>query len=70
VKPPEDSRAGLGVGDKERGQVGGHQDEDQQGNEAGLPGELFAEPLGPDEEAADEEAENAAAQARAKTAAK
>ncbi len=47
------------VGDEERGQVGGHEDEDEQGDEAGFPGELFAEPSGAEEEAADEEAEDA-----------
>ena len=51
--------AGLGVGDEECGQVSGHEDEDQQGDEAGFPGELLAEPFGADEEAADEEAEDA-----------
>ena len=51
--------AGAGIGDKERGQVGDHQEEDEQRDEAGFPGELFAEPARADEEAADEEAENA-----------
>ncbi len=59
VNPPEGADRRAGVGDEERGQVGGHQDEDQQGDEAGFPGELFAQPFGADEEAADEEAEDA-----------
>ena len=59
VNPPEGARGGVGVGNKERGQVGGHEDEDQKGNEAGLPGEPGAEPFGADKEAADEEAGDA-----------
>ncbi len=50
--------AGPESGDKKRGQIGGHQQEDQQGDEAGLPGELLAQPLGPDEKTADEKPEN------------
>ena len=59
VTPPQDAGCGCGIRYKERRQVGGHQDEDQQGNDAGLIGKFCAEPLGPDEEAADEEAEDA-----------
>ncbi len=32
--PPEDAGGGVSVGNEEGGQVGGHQDEDQQGDEA------------------------------------
>jgi len=59
MHPPENSRGGVGVGDEERGQVGDHQQEDEEGDEAGLVRELLAEPLGAHEETADEEAENA-----------
>ena len=59
VDPPENPRGRVGVGDKKRGQVGDHQQEDEEGDEAGLPGELLAEPPGPDQETADEEAEDA-----------
>ena len=59
VQPPERSNRGACIGDEERGQVGGHEGEDEQGDEAGFPGEFFAEPLGADEEAADEEAQDA-----------
>ena len=57
VRPPESSRGGAGVGNEESGEIGGHQDEDEQGDEAGFPGELLAEPAWAHEEAADEEAE-------------
>ena len=59
VHPPEDSRGGVGVGDKERGQVGDHQQEDQEGDEAGLVGELLAQPLGADQKRRTKSAENA-----------
>ncbi len=59
VNPPQRARRGAGIGDKERGQIGGHQNENQQRNHAGLLRELLAEPLGPNEEPADKEAENA-----------
>ena len=59
MRPPQDAGGGGGVGDTERCQVAGHQDKDQQGNDAGFPGELRSEPLGPNEEAADEEGEDA-----------
>ena len=59
VQPPQHARRWADVGDKKRGQVCGHQREDQQGDEAGFPGKLLAQPFGTDEEAADEEAENA-----------
>ena len=42
-------------GDEEGGEVGDHQEEDEEGDEAGLVGDFFAEPDGADEEAADEE---------------
>ncbi len=60
VNPPQNQNRSPGAGDKKRGQVGDHQHEDQQGDEAGFPGELLAQPFGPDEEAADEQTENAA----------
>lgn len=44
---------------EERGQIGDHENEDQQGNEAGFPGEAGSEPPGPDEKPADEQANNA-----------
>jgi len=56
--PPKNSSEGISVGDEEGGQVGGHEREDQQGDEAGFPGELFAEPFGSNEKAANEEAED------------
>jgi hypothetical protein len=36
VHPPENARGRIGVREKERGQVGDHQQEDQKGDEAGL----------------------------------
>ena len=59
VKPPQDAGSRGRVRDEERRQIGGHQDEDQQGNDAGLIGRFFSEPFGPDEKAANEEAEDA-----------
>jgi hypothetical protein len=59
VQPPQDAGRGGRFGHEEGGQVSGHEGEDQEGDEAGFPGELFTEPLGADEEAADEEAEDA-----------
>lgn len=59
MKPPEDADGGRSFRDEEGGQVGGHEGEDEEGDEAGLPGELLAEPSGTDEEAADEKADDA-----------
>ncbi len=70
VHPPEDAGGGAGVGDKERGQIGDHQHEDQQRNDAGFPGELCAQPSGADEKPADEEAENAGGAGHGEGAAK
>jgi hypothetical protein len=46
----------LGRRDEEGGEVGGHQEEDEQGDEAGFVGDFLAEPDGADEESANEEA--------------
>ena len=59
MNPPENPCGGVGVRDEKRGQVGDHEQEDQEGDEAGFPGELLAEPLGANEKTADEKAENA-----------
>lgn len=59
VNPPEEPCGGAGIGDKERSQIGGHEEEDQQGDDAGRPRQLCPEPPGPDEETADEEAGDA-----------
>ena len=60
MQPPEGTRRGADVRDKECGQIGGHQDKDQQGDKAGFPRKLLTEPPGTDKEAADEKAEDAA----------
>ncbi len=58
VDPPENPRGRVGVGDKERGQVGDHQQEDEEGDEAGLVRELITQPFGADQETADEKPQN------------
>ena len=55
VRPPEGFQRSP-VAHEERGEVGDHQEKDKQGDDAGFVGEFLAEPDGPDEEAADEEA--------------
>ena len=55
VRPPESFERGVVAGE-EGGEVGDHQQEDEQGDDAGLVGDFLAEPDGADEEAADEEA--------------
>ena len=59
VNPPEGAGGGRAFRGEERGQVGDHQQEDEAGDDAGLDGDLFAQPARADEEAADEEAEDA-----------
>ena len=58
VNPPEGAGGGRAFRGEERGQVGDHQQEDEAGDDAGLDGDLFAQPARADKEAADEEAEN------------
>ena len=57
VRPPERRDRRSRPADEERGQVGDHQHEDEQRDQAGFPRKL-AEPLGSDKESADEESEN------------
>ncbi len=58
VQPPEHGNRRAARGHKEGGQVGGHQEKDQEGDEAGFPGELSTEPARADQEPANEEAED------------
>ena len=59
VHPPEHADGRSRTGDEERGQIGGHQHKDEQGDEARFPGEMLPEPFGPDEKAADKKREDA-----------
>jgi hypothetical protein len=58
VSPPEGTGRGLAGCDEEGGQIRGHEEEDEESDEAGLPGELGTEPDGTEKEAADEEGED------------
>src|ERR1700739_3082924 len=44
MRPPENPCGDAGFCDKKCGQIGDHQHEDQQSNEAGLPREFLAKP--------------------------
>ena len=59
VRPPEDAGGGAGVGDEKCRQIGDHQDEDQQGDQAGFPGELLSQPARADKEAPDRQGRDA-----------
>lgn len=59
VNPPEGEGCGAGFWDEEGGEVGRHEGEDEEGDEAGFIRKMSAEPDGADEEAADEKIENA-----------
>ena len=56
VDPPEGFDRCARVGEEEGGEVGGHQREDEQSDEAGFVGDLLAEPDGANKKTADEEA--------------
>jgi hypothetical protein len=53
VRPPEGFEGWAGGGNQERDEVGDHQQEDEQGDDAGF-GRDFAEPDGADKKTADE----------------
>ena len=59
MRPPEPARRGGGGRYGESGEIGDHQGEDEEGDDAGFVGHFAAEPDGADEEAADEEAGDA-----------
>jgi len=42
VSPPENAGGWISRRDEKGGQVGGHEQKDQQSNDTGSPGELFA----------------------------
>jgi hypothetical protein len=58
VSPPENAGRGIGGCNEKGGQIGGHEEEDQKGDDAGPPGDLFAEPDGMEKETSDEEGKN------------
>ena len=59
VGPPEDLRVAGAHSGEERGEVGDHQGEDEEGDDAGFVGDFLAQPAGANEEAADKESEDA-----------
>lgn len=58
VSPPEYTGHGTGGRNEEGGQKSGHEEEDEERDEAGFPGDFGAKPDGTQEEAADEEGED------------